>query len=95
MARRGPNVNQRSPGKSVDGGCQLLPASFFDDRSYGLARTRNPDGATHRQNAKLRQIRLALIGLVGCDATQQERVRFYNEDGIHQFSQGHYPRGCR
>ena len=31
-----------------------------------------------------------LIGLVGCDATQQERVRLYNEDGIHQFSQGNY-----
>ena len=33
---------------------------------------------------------LLLIGLVGCDATQQERVRLYNEDGIHQFSQGNY-----
>lgn len=28
--------------------------------------------------------------LVGCDVTQQERVRLYNEDGIHQFAQGNY-----
>ena len=31
-----------------------------------------------------------VFGLVGCDATQQERVRFFNEDGIHQFAQGNY-----
>jgi Flp pilus assembly protein TadD len=31
-----------------------------------------------------------LVVLVGCDATQQERVRLYNEDGIHLFSQGNY-----
>ena len=33
---------------------------------------------------------LAVVSLAGCDATQQEKVRLYNEDGIHQFSQGNY-----
>lgn len=33
---------------------------------------------------------LLVAGFVGCDATQQERVRLYNEDGIHQFAQGNY-----
>jgi Flp pilus assembly protein TadD len=35
-----------------------------------------------------------LLALVGCDATLQERLRFYNEDGIHQFSQGNYQQAC-
>ncbi len=38
----------------------------------------------------LGKLALLLIGLVGCAETQQERVRLYNEDGIHQFSQGNY-----
>jgi Flp pilus assembly protein TadD len=38
----------------------------------------------------LGKVAYLLIGLVGCDATQQERIRLYNEDGIHQFSQGNY-----
>lgn len=35
-----------------------------------------------------------VIALVGCDVTQQERLRLYNEDGIHQFSQGNYRQAC-
>ena len=33
---------------------------------------------------------VALLGLAGCDATSQERLRLYNEDGVHQFSQGNF-----
>lgn len=33
---------------------------------------------------------LTLLLVAGCDATQQERVRAFNEDGIHQFSMGNY-----
>lgn len=34
--------------------------------------------------------KLLVLLLAGCDITQQERVRLYNEDGVHQFSQGNY-----
>jgi Flp pilus assembly protein TadD len=33
---------------------------------------------------------MLLIVLAGCDTTTQERLRLYNEDGIHQFSQGNF-----
>lgn len=33
---------------------------------------------------------ILLLLAIGCDATQQERVRAFNEDGIHQFSLGNY-----
>ena len=36
----------------------------------------------------------ALGTLSGCDVTSQDRVRLYNEDGVHQFSQGNFRQAC-
>lgn len=39
---------------------------------------------------RLATIVIWAAAVAGCDVTQQERMRLYNEDGIHQFSLGNY-----
>ncbi len=71
----------------------IFISAFLFPIALAIVPPRNEELLMPRRIGKTRslgKLALVLIGLVGCDATQQERVRLYNEDGIHQFSQGNY-----